>query len=123
MMKSKNLTLYIAIGIIVIFSFVYFIVANKVSYAFDYDDKEELYNSRIMLIKKAAENYGEKNDKKFKDNTLYITVDELVKDSYLIADDDKGNYLDPRSEVKTLNNIKIRVQKDKKGHIKTTILK
>lgn len=123
MIKQKNILLIVAIAIFVIFSVFYFVSVNQMSYAFVYNAEEEKYETRMNYIKIAAENYAKLHDDKFEEDTLYVTVDELIKDNLLIADDEKGNYNDPTSSVKTFNDIKVRVEKSGKDTYKTKILK
>lgn len=122
MLKSKNIMLFIAIAVFAIFSIFYFITVNKMSYAFDYNAEEEKYNARINYIKISAKNYAKLHEDELKDDTLYVTVDTLVKEGLLIADDEEGNYNNPLSEIKTLNDIKVRVQKKSDGEYTAKIL-
>ena len=45
-----------------------------------------------------------------------------MKNGYFVADDENGNVFDPTSEIKTLNDIKIRL-KNNNGKISTKIIK
>lgn len=119
MFKSKNIILYEIIGVIAIFSIIYFIAVNKASYAFSYNETQELYTTRIHLIKKSAEEYANNTLDLFKEkDTIYITVDDLIKAGYLLADED-GKIMDPTSDVKSLNNLKIKLTyKDEKVNAK-----
>ncbi|MBE6155988.1 MAG: hypothetical protein E7164_04455 [Firmicutes bacterium] len=119
--KSKNIILYEIIGILLLFTIFYFIIVNKVSYAFT-NDPNALYDSKINLINKMAVLYGEDNLDLFDEQeTVYITVSDLVETGYLIADDDHGNVSDPTSEVKKLNELKIRIAYEN-GEVSTKIL-
>lgn len=122
MLKSKNSLLYVFIAIMGIYSIGYFITANNISYAFSYDEEQSMYDSRLNLIKLAAESYGEKTEGLFaEDDTVYVTVDDLIKSDYIVADDENGSYFDPTSDVKTLNDLRVRIT-NKDGKIKATVL-
>jgi len=113
MLKSKNLYLYITIGVLVFFTIGYFAVVNKISYAFSYNNEQVLYNNKMHLIEIAAVKYAENNMNIFeKEKSVYITVDDLASLGYL-AVDSHGKVLDPTSEVKSLNDIKIRLTNNK----------
>ena len=109
-LKSKNIILYEILVAIFIFTIIYFIVANHISYSFSYDEKLALYESKINLITSCAEIYAQKNMDLFNEkDTVYITVNDLVESGLIDADDESGNVKDPSSDVKTLNDIKIRI--------------
>ena len=111
-MKLKNIYLYIALGIIAIFTLFYFITVNKISYAFSNNGETEVYNTVIKLINSSAKLYANSESDLFKDEkTIYITVDELIEKGFLMTDyDDK--LFDPRDNSKTLNDLKIRITKN-----------
>lgn len=122
MMKTKNLLLYEAIAIFALFSIIYFVVANKVSYAFAYDESAALYESKINVISKGAQVYGETNLSLFdEEDTIYITVDELIKNGYIMVDE-TGKIKDPTSDVKYMNDLKVRISL-KSGKVTTKVLK
>lgn len=122
MMKSKNIILYEIIAVLAVFTIVYFVAANKASYAFAYDDVKVLYDNRINLIEKSAKSYGEHNLDLFEEeDTIYVTVKDLVENGYLLPDDENGNVKDPTSDVKLLNDLRIRVTKTD-GNIKIKVL-
>ncbi|MBE6148554.1 MAG: hypothetical protein E7167_03580 [Firmicutes bacterium] len=122
MMKSKNIILYEIIAVLSVFTIVYFVAVNKASYAFAYDDKQTLYDNRMKLIDKSAKLYGENNMSLFEDEkTIYVTVSDLVEKSYLLPDDENGNVKDPTSDVKLLNDLRVRITLED-GKIETKIL-
>ena len=122
MIKSKNIILYEILAVLVLFTIIYFVAVNKASYAFSYDESSMLYESKISHIDKMALLYGENNPDLFaEDDTIYITVADLVAKEYIVADDDEGNVKDPTSDVKLLNDIKIRITA-KDGKVSTKIL-
>ena len=109
-MLKKNLNLYICLLIVSIFTVVYFIVANKTSYAFEFDEKEALYQNKISLLKVSALKYVENNPNVFdKESTIYLSATDLIEKGYLFSDDEEGNFFDPRSNVKTLNDYKVKI--------------
>ncbi len=119
---KKNIYLYAFIGVMTLFTIAFFAAAIRSSYAFPTGKENTRYEEKMNIIKKCAETYGEENPDLFKeDENIYITVDELVKLNYLIADNDEGEVKDPSSEVKTLNDIKIRIT-SKDGKITTKII-
>ena len=106
---KKNIILYIIIAILSIYTIGYFIIVNKISYAFTFNETEELYNSETTLILNSAKLYGSNNLDLFKkQNTIYITVNDLVKSGFLYASDD-GKFHDYVNEEKTLNDLKIKI--------------
>lgn len=121
-MKVKNLPLYAFIGVITLFTIGYFISAYNISFAFPTGDETANYDNKLKLVKKAAELYGENHMERFgEENNFYITIDDLVKEGYLIADNEEGDYKDPTSDVLTLNDTKIRIT-NKDGAIEAKIL-
>lgn len=122
MLKSKNIILYEIIGLLVLFTIVYFVVVTKVSYAFTYDASEQSYNQKIFLIEKAGKIYGESHLELFeKNDTAYVNVSELVEMGYFTADDEIGNVKNPLSDVKTLNSVKVRLSYQD-GKVNTKVL-
>lgn len=110
MLKSKNIILYEILAVLGLFTIVYFSLAVKASHAFEYDSKTEAYNNKINLIQMMSEKYAENNLDLFeKKENIYITVSDLVKNNYFSPDDEDGNVFDPTSEIRTLNDLKIRL--------------
>ena len=90
-----------------VFSIGYFVVMNKVSYAFvnDYDVDRE-YNKTISTIKASAIAYGEKNIDSFKKedgNTIYPKVQDLI-DARLLVPNSEGLIVNPKKTSETLNS-------------------
>ena len=73
------------------------------------------------MIEKQAVEYA-KQDKTFfdKKNTVYLYVEDLVQANYL-SSDTEGDVIDPRNSTKSLNNLKIKLIKEKKS-IKASIV-
>lgn len=109
-MNNKNIILYEIIGVLLTFTVIYFLLVNKASYAFVYNEADVLYNNKMKLIEKSAELYASQNmDKLKKDETIYVTVKDLVSGGYMLADDNEGNVNNPKSDVKNLNETKIKI--------------
>lgn len=111
MKKIKDKKIIILAIVLLVYTIGYFVIINKVSYAFDNNiDVNKLYNVRVDVITSCAISYGEDNKDSFnEEGLLYITVQTLVDNNYLVADTDGKitNYLD---ETETLNDKKIRLK-------------
>ncbi len=109
-MSNKNIILYEIIGVLLTFTVIYFLLVNKASYAFVYNEADALYNNKMKLIEKSAQLYASQNmDTLKKDETIYVTVNDLVSGGYMVADDKDGNVTNPKSDVKNLNETKIKI--------------
>ncbi len=108
---TKANILNIGLGaLIVTFSVIYFIIANKISYNFKGDFVSDLYDLKMEAISTQAQIYGENNQDLFnEEKDVYITVDELAQNNYVI--NSEGKVIDPRDETKTLNDLKIKLTK------------
>lgn len=121
-MNSKNTMRFILLGVLLVFTIFYFVTANNMSHAFEYDELQEKYNIKINLIKSMAEIYAKKNMDIFDEkNVVYITVQDLIDSHMIDSDNDNGDLKDPTSEVKILNAIKIRLT-NKEGKILSKVL-
>ena len=102
----------ILISILTIFTISYFIIANKISYAFLQDyNIEDSYNQTMEVIKECAIAYGEKNPDLFKeDDITYIKVQDLIDNNYIATNED-GNISNPLKESETLNSNVIKLKK------------
>lgn len=108
-MKNKNgYTIVELIVLIVVLGIATFITINRVSYALS-DDKSEVYKMQVKLIETQAQVYGNTIKEELKNEGKTITVNTLVAENYLEADDDKGKVYDARDEMKTLNDKKIKI--------------
>lgn len=120
-MKKNGYTKTELLIFIAVFTIIYFVVANKVSYVFNHDYDEEMYALKMDSIEKKAEIYGKYNKDIFKDkSSAYITVDDLAKENFVTTDKD-GNVEDPRDSSKKLNDLKIKLT-NKKDHVTAKIL-
>lgn len=111
LVKDKKI---IVLGVILfVFTIFYFVVANKISYAFENNtDLNSAYSSRLEVITTCAVAYGEANKDAFnEDGLLYITVQTLIDNNFLVADNDGivENYL---NDNESLNDKKIRIKNE-----------
>lgn len=107
--KDKNVIGLIVI--LVIFTIGYFLLVNKISYAFSNDyDVEKSYNTILSLIEKSAIKYGEQNLELFdKENIIYIKVQDLIDHNLLIANED-GNIKNPLDKKENMNSNIIKIK-------------
>ncbi len=107
-MKKNGYTtkeLIIVIAVLGIFTLA---VLGTTSYAYK-DESGSYYEQTVNLIEKQAALFG-KTSKSLKDEgNLVITVDDLVKSGYYVADDSEGNVVDPRNSKATLNGKKVKL--------------
>ncbi len=107
-MTKVNILNIVLVALIGIFSVIYFIIANKISYNFQGDFVNDLYDLKMESISMQAQIYGDNNPDLFNENKdVYITVDELAQNDYVLNND--GVVIDPRDETKTLNDLKIKL--------------
>lgn len=116
MVLLKDKKLIILAVILAVFTVGYFIIANKISYAFvaDYDAKE-LYNSTLEAIKQSAIAYGKANldqIQKSESHTIYPKVQDLV-DSGLLVPNENGLIVNPLKTNESLNNNMIKIKYEK----------
>ncbi len=104
-------------AILLLFTIAYFIIVNKVSYAFDNNfDTNKLYDLTIDTIEKSAIAYGNDNlseVEKSPNSTLYIDVQTLIDKSYLVTDSE-GLIVNPLDNTKNLNAYKIKLKYENK---------
>ena len=111
MKKIKDKKIIILILILVVFTISYFVIINKVSYAFEenYDYNTVLQNKEKVIVK-CAEAYGKENVENFNnEGLLYITVQNLIDGGCLIPNEE-GNIVNLKNLQETLNNKKIRIK-------------
>ncbi len=113
---KKNMYLYICIGVLLVFTIGYFVVANNISYAFVNDEETLSYNHLINDIKIGSYKYINIHEELFSESdNAYILVDDLVEEELIDADSD-GKVKDPTNPMKNLNSIKIRLTKTEIGY-------
>jgi len=115
MKALKDRKFIILIIILTVFTIGYFIVANKISYAFSNNyDLNALYESTINTIEKSAVSYGENNLDLFKDEkTIYIKVQDLIDNNFLATNED-GIIQNPLKEKESLNSNVIKIKYENK---------
>jgi hypothetical protein len=113
-LKDKKI---IALAIVLmVFTIVYFVVVNKISYAFSNDfNTDKDYEKVVDIIKESAIVYAEKNKGLFKeDKIIYIKVQDLIDNNLLIANAN-GEIVNPLNKTQNMNSniIKIKLEDDK----------
>lgn len=111
MKKIKDIKVIILGLILFVFTIGYFVIVNKVSYAFEngYDIKS-VEETKMNIISKCAESYGKKHLDDFNDEGLiYITVQNLIDEGYLAANTE-GKVINIKDTKTSLNDKKIRIK-------------
>ena len=111
LLKDKKI---IALGVILLlFTIVYFVAINKISYAFETDNlSKESYNNLISTIKECAKVYANKNEELFKEETtVYIKIQDLI-DSELLIPNNGENVISPIDNKTVLNSNIIKIKKE-----------
>ena len=113
MKNIKDKKIIILGAILLIFTISYFIIANKISYAFSTNDSiKSNYSSLMDTIKECAKKYAEKNSDIFKDDKIaYIKVQDLIDDG-LLAPNEDGNIVSPLDNNTILNSNIIKLKND-----------
>ena len=102
--------------ILLVFTIGYFIIVNKISYAFVNDYDASFYHTQVMnIIEEGAKKYAQDHQEEFTEEEpiKYVTVQELIDNAYLIPDEE-GNIKDP-SEDATFNSRKVRIKLQDNG--------
>lgn len=108
-MKKNGYTGVEILIVILVIGIIYFIAANNVSYAFEVNYEEALFDQTVESIEKMATMYGMQNLELFaEEKDYYITVGELAEQG-VILNDGEGKVIDPRNEDKTLNDLKVKL--------------
>ena len=98
--------------VLTLFTVGYFVVANIISYNFDVNYEEDLYDLTISSIEKQAALYGENNTEIFAEsNDVYMTIEQLAAANAIISTSE-GVVADPRDDSKTLNDIRVKITND-----------
>ena len=106
MKKRNGYTAVDLIIVIAVLGIVTFFTISKVSYALS-DDKSQLYSLEVEYIETQAKAYANTIIEELKQGPKTITVNNLISDNYLQADDESGKIYDPRDEALSLNDKKI----------------
>lgn len=112
-MKNKGYTVVELVVTLAVFTVVYFTGAIIVSGNFKGVTSEDRYEQKIAAIEKQASIYGKSNEELFKEsNSVYVTIEELALANVIVTNG-VGTVADPRDEDKTLNDIKVKLTKEK----------
>ena len=90
-LQNKGFTLTELLGVILIMSIVILLIISNMT-NISHSLKENSYENKINLIEIAASNYA------YETGNLRTNVDHLIKLGYLNADNDLGDFTDPRKE-------------------------
>ena len=85
------------------------------------DNSAELYAEKTKLIVHQAEIYAKTLNNLESEGHIIVTLSDVVKAGYYVADDDEGNVIDPRNTKSTLNGLKIKLLYND-GNIKASII-
>lgn len=107
-MKRNGYTLVELLVVIVTLGIIVFFVISKTSYAFK-DHKNEYYESEIHLILRQAREYGSKMEALKEEESIVITVKDLVENGYLAGEE--NTYI--TAEGDNLTDLKIKISYDK----------
>lgn len=95
--------------IMAVFTVGYFVVANMISYNFDVDYEQDLYDLKIASIEEQATIYAEGHTDMFAEsNDVYMTVEELALNNAVISTRE-GVVVDPRNNEATLNDLRVKI--------------
>ena len=109
MRNKKGYTGVELVIVIAVFTVGYFLVANTLSYNFDVDYEEDLYNLKIASIEEQAAIYAEGHTDMFAEsNDVYMTVEELALNNAVISTRE-GVVADPRNNEATLNDLRVKI--------------
>ena len=109
MRNKKGYTGVELVIVIAVFTVGYFLVANTLSYNFDVDYEEDLYNLKIASIEEQAAIYAEGHTDMFvESNDVYMTVEELAMNNAIISTSE-GVVADPRDSENTLNDLRVKI--------------
>ena len=109
MRNKKGYTGVELVIVIAVFTVGYFLIANTLSYNFDVDYEEDLYNLKIASIEEQAAIYAEGHTDMFVESRdVYMTVEELAMNNAIISTSD-GVVADPRDSENTLNDLRVKI--------------
>ena len=84
------------------------VMLSTTSYAYK-DNSDDYYLQVVNVIEKQAVLYGDTLDNLKNEGNFVITVEDLVRNGYYVADDSDGNVVDPRNSKNNLNGLKIKL--------------
>lgn len=88
MQNNKGYTIIELVVLIVVIGVFSLFTINKVSYAFEDNNKVSEESEKLILLK-AANSYAENIKDTLEENDVYITGKDLVDEEYLIDDEHK----------------------------------
>ena len=112
MKNKKGYSTVELIVVIAVFTVGYFVVANMLSYNFDVNYEEDLYNLKIASIEEQAEVYASAHTELFTESKdIYMTVEELAENNVVVCTSE-GVVADPRNSEETLNDLRVKITND-----------
>ncbi len=117
-MNNKGFTLVEILAVIILLSIIIIIIAPNISNSSD-KTKKKLLENKIYEIEKVAISYGQDNRDSFNNkctingqsyDCFEINVSDLTNNSYMNADDEEGNVINPYNDEQ-LNDCKIQIYK------------
>ncbi len=121
MNNKKGYSIPEMLVVIGILGVVTFIVLLSTANAFK-DNDQELYNEKEKLIVHQSELYAKTLSNLEQEGYMIVTLSDVIKAGYFVADDDEGNVIDPRNSKANLNGMKIKLLYND-GNIKASIIK
>ena len=122
-MKRNGFTMVDILGLVGVLALSALIVIPKISNALsEYDNRDEVYQEVLDSYKIEAEKYGNDNIDKVKKNELsVVSIDELLKNKYILADSDE--IVDIRDNSTKMNHIKFKLVFDEeKNTVKASVM-
>lgn len=118
-MKKNGYTMIELLVVIIVLGVITAVTLGTTSYAFK-DHSDEYYEQKTNVILRQAENYGQTLETLKDDGHIIITVNDLIKEGFVSADEN-GNVVDPRNSKATLNGLKIKIVYNE-GEIKASLI-
>ena len=108
-MKKLNDKKLLALGIVlVIFTFGYFLIVNKISYAFVNN-----YDPNNVYDETSALKYGNDNVtvlEQSENKTIYPKVQDLIDSGYLVPNNENGLLINPMDTSENFNSTLIKIK-------------
>lgn len=114
MEKLKDIKLLTCLVVLLLFTIGYFLMVNKISYAFDSTvDLSKSHDNKIKVIEECSKKYASINDNLFnEDDTVYIKVSDLVKADLLTTNREENVVDILNGKILDDNVIKIKKEQD-----------
>lgn len=114
MEKLKDIKLLSCLAVLLVFTIGYFLMVNKISYAFDNSvDLSNSHDNKIKVIEECSKKYASINDNLFnEDDTIYIKVSDLVKADLLTTNREENVVDILNGKILDDNVIKIKKEQD-----------